>query len=482
MGCNTAASGGVGHRFVMGEAVLVLGTALFWPCVKEVPLFLVNSMGSSDATSGVSFLLVYALEILCILAGVFAVVRLSARQALVDPVHARVAYAAAGLLGAAGIYSIRGMSSALSASVIVSLSLISLFVGIYASAWARRLVCLSPARIPFMLAGSLALSELVKFAAALLGLDGFWFVLPVASCAALLACPLPDGTEGADPSSSPQTVHAFPWKILLPYLGFVVVWSASLGFSSEGALGSFSEADRLWTYGLSCAGLVALSAYFYVCLVRGFARRAFLYPLVILAIVYMLVLVWMLLQQQVDSFGTFKRTLVAVESCTGALALVVVMRTSAELHVRPYGPMAVYVVLLNGGSWMLVGELIKAMSPWSVSFTDNVSGVMLLFVTSIVLTLFLLGYGISADSDVRDKVAASPENRGCEEVSARYGLTEREREVMLLLYRGYSIKRTAEALGISASTVHSHSDAIYRKLGVHSKQELMMLVDAGLEK
>ena len=66
--------------------------------------------------------------------------------------------------------------------------------------------------------------------------------------------------------------------------------------------------------------------------------------------------------------------------------------------------------------------------------------------------------------------------QGCHRIAARAGLTAREEEVMVLLCQGRSKSYIAESLFISENTVRSHSKNIYRKLGVHSKQELLDLV------
>ncbi|WP_162610851.1 response regulator transcription factor [Gordonibacter sp. An230] len=52
-------------------------------------------------------------------------------------------------------------------------------------------------------------------------------------------------------------------------------------------------------------------------------------------------------------------------------------------------------------------------------------------------------------------------------------LTEREVEVVSLFARGYSVKKVASLLFVSASTVQSHMKSAYRKLGVHSRDELI---------
>lgn len=60
------------------------------------------------------------------------------------------------------------------------------------------------------------------------------------------------------------------------------------------------------------------------------------------------------------------------------------------------------------------------------------------------------------------------------------GLSKREREVLGLLARGRSTAYIQNQLFISSGTVCSHRDRIYRKLDVHSKQELLDLIDEQL--
>jgi len=53
-----------------------------------------------------------------------------------------------------------------------------------------------------------------------------------------------------------------------------------------------------------------------------------------------------------------------------------------------------------------------------------------------------------------------------------FGLTAREREVARLLANGWSYKRIAEDLFVSLSTVRSHVEKVYGKVGVNNKVDL----------
>ena len=66
-----------------------------------------------------------------------------------------------------------------------------------------------------------------------------------------------------------------------------------------------------------------------------------------------------------------------------------------------------------------------------------------------------------------------PDRQNCEILAQRYSLTRRERDVLDLLAMGRSVPYISEALFVSKNTVESHVKAIYRKVGVHSRQELI---------
>ena len=64
----------------------------------------------------------------------------------------------------------------------------------------------------------------------------------------------------------------------------------------------------------------------------------------------------------------------------------------------------------------------------------------------------------------------------CRAVIERYGLTEREGEVMILFAKGRNLPYVQEELCLSKSTVSTHRQHIYQKLGVHSAQEMIDLI------
>ncbi len=64
----------------------------------------------------------------------------------------------------------------------------------------------------------------------------------------------------------------------------------------------------------------------------------------------------------------------------------------------------------------------------------------------------------------------------CAALANRHGLTPRESEVLRLLAAGNSQRKIADVLVVSLSSAQTYSKNVYRKLGVHSRQEVIDLV------
>lgn len=60
----------------------------------------------------------------------------------------------------------------------------------------------------------------------------------------------------------------------------------------------------------------------------------------------------------------------------------------------------------------------------------------------------------------------------CAHLAYQYGLTRREEQVLVLVARGYTASQIEEELSITNSTVKTHTNAVFRKLDVHSRKEI----------
>ena len=106
---------------------------------------------------------------------------------------------------------------------------------------------------------------------------------------------------------------------------------------------------------------------------------------------------------------------------------------------------------------------------------------------SIVLALFvtvLLVFNDPRSALHQWLAAGEPTENGdeipnaCAELASQYALTPREHEVLGLLARGRTAAYVGHSLGISQGTAKTHIRSIYHKMGIHTQQDLMDLIEA----
>lgn len=102
-----------------------------------------------------------------------------------------------------------------------------------------------------------------------------------------------------------------------------------------------------------------------------------------------------------------------------------------------------------------------------------VTAVVLVFVFSLLHKSRFPEIGLEEENG-----AVNAKNKGmwtkrCRALSEKCDLSERQYEVLVLIAQGRSAKYVEQELSISLSTAQTHIRNIYRKVGVHSRQELL---------
>lgn len=188
--------------------------------------------------------------------------------------------------------------------------------------------------------------------------------------------------------------------------------------------------------------------------------------------------------------GAFRNLFVSFEflvfSITSSLMVITCARTARSQSLHPvlvYGLFGgiVYAFSVVGA---LVGYVLDSMQ--GESFMPLlVIALAAIYALSLAMTLqrrrnkekAISGTGSGAGESVGEqKTDASFEVR-CVAIVERYGLSKREAEVLSMLARGRDVPYIAEELVVSKNTVRSHTKNIFVKTGVHSRQELIDLVE-----
>ena len=261
-------------------------------------------------------------------------------------------------------------------------------------------------------------------------------------------------------------------RVLVP-AGFLLLTSGLRGLYYAGSISYQPGWDSLMPSLLSCFVGALLLGLLVCC---SGPRQAFRGALIVFALLLLVGLLFATYGKVTQ--GT--RSLIMVgRSCFDLFLFLVLVDSARGLRVSPitlfgvlFLPWEIASSLL---SYFICPALVSAMG-WS--FSEAIPLVALATTLIFVAGSFL--YFISDNAPERPLPTASDDAGRLTSLQARLqlldgyaDLTPREQEIALLLAQGNSYKRIAEMLVVSLSTVQTHARALYRKLSIHSKQELV---------
>lgn len=180
------------------------------------------------------------------------------------------------------------------------------------------------------------------------------------------------------------------------------------------------------------------------------------------------------------------------------LALFQVLEASTSLSLaeiaREHGmpPISAFVLLrLVGTVGLLIGRVVYtgvSASAADVDWSFKVAVVVIIVVLVLWRTLMSSRVMDGRAGGVEEAELSAPkespdidwqEKRDLQlqQLSEAHGLSEREAEVFRLLARGRNAEYIGTLLYVSENTIRSHIQRIYRKIGVHSQQDLLDVVE-----
>lgn len=83
----------------------------------------------------------------------------------------------------------------------------------------------------------------------------------------------------------------------------------------------------------------------------------------------------------------------------------------------------------------------------------------------------------AAPEPITEPVVVRPYKRKCAQTIKTFDLTPREGEILFYLAKGRNAKYIADQLYVAERTVKTHTYHIYQKMGIHSQQELIDIVE-----
>ena len=478
---------------VKQQGTLVVGLALFWPFFSFTAFPGLFCLGAVGEHLPVTPLPIDLLQAMGILASALGALRVSGR------ILGRwlAAVAAAVLVSAAGTALAKGAFALVWASVVVLGA--GVFTGMLVIAWARAVGQCERSSLPVILALSYFMSFLVRHA--IEGACGLWGA-PAGLAHTLIALmPLlsagvwfgtAERTYSRDDASSvtrgrdwcPMAVKAAfrdPYAQMAVALGLYLVASFFFGFVGNGSdLRTTTWLTKAIAVLLTCA--VLLLAWRSVAKGEGSTHLWVVFVGVCVAASYF-----------VAFFGNGAPDLAReIVLPTRVLALFFAWLAACEYASRHCLPCDRAIALLFV-PFIMVEFVISALFPGGAIVQMGAAQASVVgFACALPSMLLLLGALVNlvrrvsggerlpVDETEGGALAAGSERTRreevCDELAVRYGLTAREKEVLCLLSEGNSQKRIAETLFIAVSSSQTYSKSIYRKMGVHSRQEVIDVV------
>lgn len=224
-----------------------------------------------------------------------------------------------------------------------------------------------------------------------------------------------------------------------------------------------------------------------VCLfAAGMSRFAFLGWAVLVGGVVSGLVILFLFPDSPSAFQFGLGTIAAAKTCLELFMFIVVACTRRDDAGRA---ILLLLVVPETVSYLVgYGVLPAAFLAVSASAESWIGVLALAAGATIAVSTFLIMSSLALkglNEGVRDEVAEGAEGEADEtddelrfdEIAARFDLTKRERETAYLFFKGYSAKRIAELHYVSLNTTQSHLRSVYKKMDVHSRQDLIDLVD-----
>jgi DNA-binding CsgD family transcriptional regulator len=165
-------------------------------------------------------------------------------------------------------------------------------------------------------------------------------------------------------------------------------------------------------------------------------------------------------------------------SMTAYLCLAVTLWTTTISFCRRFPAQITRIIGLVVAAWM-AGPLVGAQLNHELFIMGRLPSQELSAVLGVCLMLLVYSF-VYRESDIAETTMegrAGAFGEKCAQVSWRYNLTERESEILVHLARGRDATWIQEELCLSHSTVSTHRQHIYEKLGVHSRQDLIDMVE-----
>jgi DNA-binding CsgD family transcriptional regulator len=187
------------------------------------------------------------------------------------------------------------------------------------------------------------------------------------------------------------------------------------------------------------------------------------------------------------SFAFGGHVVVVARSSLDMLLWIALCNLTYLKKIAPIPLFLICVVFVETISWLISYVLVPSVALFSGADGKAYEVLVLAGMSPLIIGIVIwVGFVSLRKEKITSAAAASGLTettipRLSQTLIEHHGLTKREIEVIGMVAQGYTLKVVAERLFISKSTAQSHIKSIYRKLGIHSKNELIEILSPQAE-
>ncbi len=308
-------------------------------------------------------------------------------------------------------------------------------------------------------------------------------LLPLVSAALFMVFPAVTAQNSSKGGSEPpvpanllgKTAFGLPWRLVLGLVVYSVVFGLMQALYTAPTVEAATFASNL-----RLASRLAVAWIIFMGMVFFAWRPHIIYRVGLLLMVAGFLLLPFLLLSHGYLVGVATN---AGYTCFELMVWVVLFEIVTRVHTP-----AIEVVG-SARLFMMIGCLAGAVSAYVITSTIHLDSMQTMALSSTIVYALMITTVLILDEksisgiwhliegiqQPRDDVGGLSQR--CDIFAGRYGFTPREREVLPLLANGRSAPYIARELNVIESTVNFHIRNIYNKCDVHSKQELLDVIE-----
>lgn len=466
------------------RAIAILGMATSWPAISNQLLYPIPTLyEDSDAiTTGMFYFPYFIVLLACSL-----VLARWHEQAKKNLFENRVAPVLVGCLYLLASLLILMQPNLLSANVFLSTigtSLLAFYVPIALTFWGRCIISAGKGEVTVDVALSFIVYCLLTVLRLVLHLDLSLLAAFYAAINLVLVC-LATSRCADDVPSGPINTKAFPLYAAIPSIAFIYICSFSIVLLRTAGQAEYGGKLRAACYAFA-ALVIAVIAFAY-----WHRRNDKAYAALNAFTVLSTLLVGVLLFAGfgvVDNLGVDEYPIIACKLALTFFLWLVLLVTCQAQDIDITRPAMVYLVCAISipSAISIIGrhyrDLISTLFSNEALLGANIICAVAIMVVINAIFIWFLTHKRKQEAtvvlEVAEQVTPQMQNEELYRIIAeRYELTNRQVEILDMAYHNRSAKSIARDLVIAESTAYTHLKRIYRKLDVHSRQELINLLD-----